>query len=135
MSYLSMFLSACGQLYQLLDSLLELQDTLSSRWREGGRGAQDDETQETFAASEDEENICSDSEGEKEKEKLTATAGGRRRRKRKRSHSGRRDYEKEISWRHKELRPHHNAVLSKWDEKTRLASGKITSKVCWHLLS
>ena len=115
-------------MYQLLDSLLDLQDTLSSRWKEG---AQDDATQETSAASQDEE-ILSDSEGEggRERERV-GTEGRRRKRKRPSSAGGRRDYEKEISQRHEELRPHWNTVLSKWDEKTKLSSGKITNKVGW----
>ena len=39
------------------------------------------------------------------------------------------DCEAEVERLHSGLRPYRDAVISKWNEKTRLASGRITSKV------
>lgn len=59
--------------------------------------------------------------------------GGTRKRKRgeclKVSSTVERDYEAEIAEGHKKLRLHCDEVISKWSEKARLASGKVTSKV------
>ena len=120
---------ACKSLHQLLDSLLDLQDTLSSRWR----GGDDDTGNETQKMASDEE-VCSDSEEESEPRgvKIPVATSGSNKRKRRSSWplSGeRRDYEGVISRQHEELRAHRHSVLSKWDEKTRMATGKITSKV------
>lgn len=54
---------------------------------------------------------------------------GTRKRKRMETSSAERDYGVEVAEGHKKLRSHCEAVLCKWNEKTKLASGKITSKV------
>ena len=111
----------------MLESLLELQGTLSSHCQAAG-GSDGDGAQETSAAEDEEIDSDSEAKGGRERERL-AGSGVRRRKRKRESSEGRRDYETEISRQHEELRPHWHSVLSKWDEKTKLSSGKITSKV------
>ena len=115
-------LIACQNLQHLLDSLLDLQTTLH---------------QPSSASRDEDEDIDSDSEevGGANDEQSTPPGGSRSTRKRKRPEGSKGrgstlgDYEAEITERHKKLRSHCDDVISRWSEKMKLASGKITSKV------
>lgn len=85
--------------------------------------------------SEEEEDIPNE-EGEEDKEegmaeKRSVTSLSMKSRKRKHSSlsEGQRDCEAEVELLHSRLRPYRNTIIAKWNEKTRLATGKITSKV------
>ena len=130
-------LSAQRHLCQLLDGLLELQSTLSSRMsQQKGGVAREGVVSPGDAASSDEE-VPSDEEekGERRGEAMPPLLGPQRaaafKRKRPRSweSSGGRDYAEEIAREYETLRPYRNDIISKWNEKTKLATGKITSKV------
>lgn len=137
--------SAHKNLHQLLDSLLDLQDTLASNNKKAqhamtsGIGSESEEKTLRCTTVANDEDIPSDvEEMEKPSDKEESpslsqlASGGSRKRKRtvsSKTFREKRDYAGDIARGHEALRPYCHAVLSKWNEKTKLASGKVTSKV------
>jgi hypothetical protein len=117
------FLIAQRHLCQLLDGLLELQSSLSSKM---GVASQDDSAQPT--TSDDEEVPSDDEEGGETSGKATPPSLGKKRT-RLWETDERRDYAEVIASGYETLRPYRNDVISKWNEKTKLATGKVTNKV------
>ncbi len=119
---------------KLLQTLLGLQENFLDQVDDGGSGmVTSDHLKRDCNSSVDDEEIPSDTEEEEEREEEVVaeqTSALTKSRKRKRSPSvvdG--NWEVEFEALQKRLRPYRDSVISKWNEKTRLASGKITSKV------
>ena len=84
--------------------------------------------------SSDEEVLSSEEEEQERKiaskeDKRSVLGLSAKSRKRKRKFDSEWDCEAEVESLHSRLRPYRNTVIANWNEKTRLASGKISSKV------
>ena len=134
---------ACRHLHQLLGDLIQLQTLLLTKSKETQHlisGTSQPSSGKLSEKEEEDEEIPSNSEdemsGEEEGDNMQFKTAGRRKRKRFDSCTipeGERDFEREIDERHGSIRPYRDAVISKWNEKTRLSSGKITSKVSLYI--
>lgn len=135
---MSCSLAARKRLCEVLDSLLELQATLASNREPINAKGEGSSGNSAPSGSLEDEEVLSDDEasGESEGDDTPARRECASSRKRKRPDDretsvtrGEDYYEEEIARRHRELRPYCDAVISRWSEKTRLASGRVTSKV------
>ncbi|XP_002158078.3 protein AATF isoform X1 [Hydra vulgaris] len=117
--------TAKNSLIELLDQLLKLQSMLFEKNTETSTLL----TSETNIKQIDsDEEITSDSEHE-ESEKKDFDGKSPLNLPSKRKHTlSVKDYEEEISKRHKVALPYHESVINKWYERTRLGSGKINTK-------
>lgn len=126
--------SARKRLCQLLDSVLEMQASLTSKMEK--TGGVSSVCGDSIPPSSDEEVPSDEEEGGVRRGADTPYSpelrGLSRKRKRlpSRATPGRkRDYAGEIARGYEALRPYRNDIISKWNEKTKLATGKVTSKV------
>lgn len=108
----------------LLESLLDLQTTLSAQHKDGSQ-------QQTPMKSSDEDIPSDNDEDDREGEtvSLPRLKGAGSRKRLAGDWGTKRDYSAEIARGHEGLRSYRDEVISRWNEKIKLASGKITSKV------
>jgi len=123
---------------KLLWTLLDLQEDFLNQVEEG-HASSVPQAQASSNGGSDEEILSNDEEEEGEmgvkEEEASVLKLSVKSRKRKRIIDSERDCEAEVENLRSRLCPYRNAVIGKWNEKTRLASGKITSKVsllCLH---
>ena len=114
----------------MLWTLLGLQETFLSDIDDADRLSNElGRRGEDASGSSDDEEISSEDEKGKKEELPSNLPRKSRKRKRSSDSISEGDCEAEIELLHSRLRPYRDAVISKWNEKTRLATGKITSKV------
>ena len=139
------FFSAQKNLKGLLDDLIDLQtillskNNLISESKNLIQGGDEEISSDLEVDTESEEDVPGDLEGDpmdssvSEEDVPGDLENGSRShvkgKRKKRETSDRKDYGQELERLHLVIKPYRDAIISKWNEKTRLASGKITSKV------
>ncbi|XP_057338805.1 protein AATF-like [Microplitis mediator] len=110
----------CG----ILDNLLNLQEKLLKNYPET-KNLLDKKATESKTDDDGDEEICSDTEDEVEKSEAESEEDSEEppKKKTKRSLNG---YEKIINDIHNKYSPYRDSVIQKWNDKTRVATGKIS---------